>query len=106
MVKDHSDNEGENPLLPSYRLHFLISSKYSFICSLTDWLVTTSHFKTTKEGNVLFNDTQHILFTVRHTVKYHTDSERGNLLPPHGLLFPINSSYHRATSCSFFKTYN
>ena len=21
-------------------------------------------------------------------VKYHTDSERGNLLPPHGLLFP------------------
>ena len=24
-------------------------------------------------------------------VKYHTDSERGNLLPPHGLLFPINS---------------
>ena len=24
-------------------------------------------------------------------VKYHTDSERGNLLPPHGLLFPSNS---------------
>ena len=24
-------------------------------------------------------------------VKYHTDSERGNPLPPHGLLFPINS---------------
>ena len=24
-------------------------------------------------------------------VKYHTDSERGNLLPPHGLLFSINS---------------
>ena len=24
-------------------------------------------------------------------VKYHTDSERGNPMPPHGLLFPINS---------------
>ena len=24
-------------------------------------------------------------------VKDHSDSERGNLLPPHGLLFPINS---------------
>ena len=24
-------------------------------------------------------------------VKYHTDSERGNPLPPHGLHFPINS---------------
>ena len=24
-------------------------------------------------------------------LKYHTDSERGNPLPPHGLLFPINS---------------
>ena len=42
-----------------------------------------------KEGNVLFNDTQHILFS--YMVKDHTDSERGNLLPPHGLLFPISS---------------
>ena len=24
-------------------------------------------------------------------VKDHSDSERGNLLPPHGLLFPISS---------------
>ena len=24
-------------------------------------------------------------------VKYHTDNERGNPLPPHGLHFPINS---------------
>ena len=27
----------------------------------------------------------------RHMVKDHSDSERGNPLPPHGLLFPINS---------------
>ena len=26
-----------------------------------------------------------------HMIKDHSDSERGNPLPPHGLLFPINS---------------
>ena len=26
-----------------------------------------------------------------YMVKDHSDSERGNPLPPHGLLFPINS---------------
>ena len=31
------------------------------------------------------------LYGVRHMVKDHSDSERGNQLPPHGLLFPINS---------------
>ena len=49
-----------------------------------------------KEGNVLFNErTQHIfylrLYGVRHIVKDHIDSERGNPLPPHRLLFPISS---------------
>ena len=28
---------------------------------------------------------------VGHMVKDHSDSEKGNPLPPHGLLFPINS---------------
>ena len=31
------------------------------------------------------------LYGVRHMVKDHSDSERGNPLPPHRLLFPINS---------------
>ena len=31
------------------------------------------------------------LYGVGHMVKYHSDSERENPLPPHGLLFPINS---------------
>ena len=31
------------------------------------------------------------LYGVRHMVKDHSDSERGNPLPPHGLLFPISS---------------
>ena len=48
-----------------------------------------------EEGNVLFNDALKTfylrLYVVGHMIKYHSDSERGNLLPPHGLLFPINS---------------
>ena len=31
------------------------------------------------------------LYGFRHMVKDHSDSEKGNLLPPHRLLFPINS---------------
>ena len=30
-------------------------------------------------------------YGVGHMEKDHSDSERGNPLPPHGLLFPINS---------------
>ena len=48
-----------------------------------------------KEGNVLFNDALNTfylrLYGVGHMVKNHSDSERGNLLPPHGLLFLMNS---------------
>ena len=48
-----------------------------------------------KEGNVLVNDALNTfylrLYGVRHMVKNHSDSERGNPLLPHGLLFPINS---------------
>ena len=31
------------------------------------------------------------LYGVGHNVNDHSDSERGNPLPPHGLLFPVNS---------------
>ena len=48
-----------------------------------------------KEGNVLFNDALNTfylrLYGVRHMVKDHSDSEKGNPLPPHRLLFTINS---------------
>ena len=48
-----------------------------------------------KEGNVLFNNTLNTfylkLYGVRHMVKDHSDSEKRNPLPPHGLLFPISS---------------
>ena len=45
-----------------------------------------------KEGNVLFNDALNTfclrLYGVTHMVMDHSVSERGNPLPPHGLLFP------------------
>ena len=49
-----------------------------------------------KEGrSVLFNDALNTfylrLYGVRHMVKDHSDSERGNPLWPHGLLFLISS---------------
>ena len=47
------------------------------------------------EGNVLFNDALNtfylLLYGIRHMVKDHSGSERGNPLPPHGLVFPISS---------------
>ena len=54
-----------------------------------------SIMKARKEGNILFNGTLNTfylwLYGVKHVVKDHSDSERGNPLPSHGLLFPINS---------------
>ena len=48
-----------------------------------------------KEGNVLCKDALNTfylrLYGIGHMEKEHSDSKRGNLLPPHGLLFPINS---------------
>ena len=47
-----------------------------------------------KERNVLFNDALNTfylrLYGVRHMVKDHSDSEKGNLLPPHRLLFHVS----------------
>ena len=48
-----------------------------------------------RERNVLFNDALNTfylqLYGVRHMVKDHSDSEKGNPLSPHRLLFQINS---------------
>ena len=55
-----------------------------------------------KEGNILFNDALNTfylrLYGIGHLVKDHSDSERGNPLPPHGLLFPVSSISHRQDS--------
>ena len=48
-----------------------------------------------RERNVLFNDALNTfylrLYGVRHMVKDHSDSEKGNPLPPHRLLLSIRS---------------
>ena len=48
-----------------------------------------------KEGNVLFNDALNTfrlrLYDIRYMVTDNSDSERGNPLPPQGLLFLISS---------------
>ena len=48
-----------------------------------------------KKGNVLFNDALNTfylrLYGIRHMVKDHSDSEKGNPLLPHRLLLSINS---------------
>ena len=61
--------------------HTLLGAKGSYCTSI--------------QGNILFNDAHNTfylrLYGVRHMVKDHSDSERGNLLLPHRLLFPISS---------------
>ena len=59
-----------------------------------------------KERKEMFYLTMHSthfilrLYGVGHMVKDHSDSEKGNLLPPHGLLFPINcKGSFMCTSC-------
>ena len=80
-------------------LHIIIIAKYVHTLSLFH---SSNHphlskciIDRWKEGNVLFNDALKTfylrLFGVRHTVKDHSDSEKGNPLPPHRLLFLINS---------------
>ena len=53
------------------------------------------HNVSVTERNVLFNDALNTfylrLYGVRHMVKDHFDSEKGNPLPPHRLLLSINS---------------
>ena len=52
---------------------------------------TPFNFIGRKEGNAVFNDALNTfdlrLYGVLHMVKDHSESDRGNLLPPHGLLF-------------------
>ena len=58
-------------------------------------LINTSNPMKWKEGNVLFNDALNTfylrLYGIRHMVTDNSDSEKGNPLPPHRLLFPISS---------------
>ena len=61
---------------------------------ITNWQIDCFQINGRKEGNV-FNDALNTfylrLYGVRYMVKDHSDSERGNLLLPHRLLFLISS---------------
>ena len=67
---------------------------FSLRAAVKEW-IQSAQCTGRKEGNVLFNDALNTfylrLYGVTHMVKDHTDSEKGNPLPPHMLLFPINS---------------
>ena len=69
-----------------------------FVCALECNCIVIALYRKEEgrnEGNVLFSDALNTfylwLYGVRHKVKDQSDSERGNPLPPHGLLFPISS---------------
>ena len=59
----------------------------------TDWV--PGGWGKMRERNVLFNDALNTfylrLYGVGHMVKDHSDSEKGNPLPPHRLLLSVNS---------------
>ena len=61
-----------------------------------DMKVRGLHQVSKRERNVLFNEALNTfdlwLYGVRHMVKDHSDSEKGNLLLPHRLLLSINSN--------------
>ena len=74
-------------------------SYFSFQLMLHNWcnkgcgIFTVLSEMGMKEGSVLFNDAlnRFYLYGVIHMVKDHSDSEIGNPLLPHRLLFSINS---------------
>ena len=67
----------------------------SLLWMRTSNLTDMTYTSISKEGNVLFNNAFNTfylrLYGVRHMVKDYSDSERGNPLLPHRLLFPISS---------------
>ena len=62
---------------------------------INGWMEDRRDDRMERKGNVLFNDALNTfylrLYGVRHMVKDHSDSEKGNPLPPHRLLFPITA---------------
>ena len=54
-----------------------------------------THHTVGKKEMFLFNNALNTfylrLYGIRHMIKDHSDSDSGNLLPPHRLLFPIKS---------------
>ena len=81
-------NSNDTQLLNLCKTHYIYIVRHTHIIYQTE-------DEKLKEGNVLFNDALNTfylrLYGVRHMVKDHSDSEKGNPLPTHRLLFPISS---------------
>ena len=71
------------------------ASTYSMFKPLNIKAIFLYESETERQRNVLFNDALNTfylrLYVVKHMVKDHSDSEKGNPLPPHRLLLSINS---------------
>ena len=85
----------ESPLDLSMSRALRFFFRLLFFLKLESWLKKKCGWCREKERNVLFNDALNTfylqLYGVRYMVKDHSDSEKGNPLPPHRLLLSINS---------------
>ena len=86
------------PITQIYAEHVItIIPSHSYVIISVSFNHNVIHcaFRLSKERNVLFNNALNTfylrLYGVRHMVKDHSDSEKGNPLPPHRLLLSINS---------------
>ena len=88
-----------HPPPPLYIRQYTHTHTHTHSCRSSDVCVCVRArvcgYERKKERSVLFNDALNTfylrLYGVRYMVKDHSGSERGNPLPPHGLLFPISS---------------
>ena len=90
MGPPHEGSHHERTLLPRSYISLL-----SILNACYDKTNSSLIFEQEREKNVLFNDALNTfylrLYGVRHMVKDHSDSEKGNPLPPRRLLVSINS---------------
>ena len=86
----------------------IVTLRVAYTPRLAAWITSRTNFsrsssvkRNKKEMFYLTTHSTHFylrLYGVRHMVKDHSDSEKGNPLPPHRLFFPISSK------CSFICT--
>ena len=102
VVEDGADAQGEPADVEPARgrvqlVDLRVAHPHRHEAAADEHCNTKSHVtaRQRKEGNVLFNDALNTfylrLYGVRHMVKNHSDSKRGNPLLPHRLLFLIRS---------------
>ena len=93
MVKDHSDSEKgkkEGNILFNNTLNTFYLRLYGAKHMVKDH---SDSEKGKKEGNILFNNTLNTFYLRLYGIRHndHSDSKKGNLLLPHGLLSLISS---------------